>query len=164
VQLDFKVGDEVCRVDVTRDGDDWVLNLDGREVPLQAVRDGAGGWLVDTHQGRRRLFVARRGEDRLVFCEGRVHVLRLQDSDHSDDQVEETGGPNLTADMPGKVVQVLVAEGDAVTAGQAVLVMESMKMETELTAAVDGRVGRIHVTDGQLVGQGEALVDFVTED
>jgi len=54
----------------------------------------------------------------------------------------------------------VVDEGQAVRAGETVLIMESMKMETELTAAVDGTVATIHVTAGQVVGQGDALVDI----
>jgi biotin carboxyl carrier protein len=62
--------------------------------------------------------------------------------------------------MPGKVVAVKVAVGQAVEVGQTVLIIESMKMETELAAAVAGTVAAVHVRDGQVVGQGEALVDI----
>lgn len=163
MRLDFLVGEETVSVDVSRDGEDWALQLDGQAVPLQAVRDTDGAWLVDTHQGRRRLFVAGRGDERWVFCDGRVHLLRLHDPDHAEAAVGGAAGPNLAALMPGKVVQVMVAEGDPVTPGQGVLVMESMKMETELAAAVGGTVGRVHVAAGQLVGQGDPLVDIVPE-
>jgi len=66
--------------------------------------------------------------------------------------------------MPGKVVRLLVSEGDQVTAGQGLLIMESMKMETELTAGVAGSVSRIHVAGGQQVGQGDPLVDIVARE
>ena len=158
--LQFKTGDESYTVDVAPDGDDWLLKIDGAEVPLQAERGRDGSWLVDTHQGRRKLWVVVQGEDRLVFCDGRVHRLRLPDPEHADDEDIPVGGPNLTADMPGKVVQTLVGEGDAVAEGQAVIIMESMKMETELLAGVSGVVARVHVTAGQVVAQGDALVDI----
>jgi biotin carboxyl carrier protein len=57
------------------------------------------------------------------------------------------------------VVRVLVAEGAAVEAGQPLVIMESMKMETELVAGAAGTVARIHVTAGQVVAQGDPLVD-----
>ena len=41
---------------------------------------------MDTHQGRRRLWVAARGDERLVFCDGQVHVLDLPDPDHADEE------------------------------------------------------------------------------
>ena len=84
----------------------------------------------------------------------------MHDPEHAEDDNLTRRGPNLTADMPGKVVQVTVTEGQQITVGQTVLIMESMKMETELVATVSGTVNRIHVTPGQVVGQGEALVDI----
>jgi biotin carboxyl carrier protein len=96
-----------------------------------------------------------------VFCDGRVHVLDLPDIDHPEEAFSETAVGGLFAAMPGKVVRVLVVAGDTVTVGQPVIILESMKMETELTSAVCGRVEAVHVKDGQLVGQGDALVDIV---
>lgn len=158
--LHFLTDDTRVAVEVNRDGQDWRLVVEGSEVPLQARPDGDGSWLVDTHQGRRRLWVAVRGDDRLVFCDGKVHTLRLHDPEHADQEVGPGVGPDLTAVMPGKVVAVKVAEGQEVQIGQTVIIMESMKMETELAAAVKGRVARIHVAAGQVVGQGDLLIQI----
>ena len=161
MHFDFHTQDERVTVQVSKQGADWLLVVDGREVPLQAVPGVAGEWRVSTHQGARRLWVASRGDERLVFCDGQVHTFRLADPDH-DDVDEDAAGPGLVAAMPGKVVRLLVAEGDPVAAGQGLLIMESMKMETELTAGVAGTVERIHVIEGQQVGQGDPLVDIVS--
>lgn len=156
----FLTDENKVAVDVVSDGRDWRLSIEGAEIPLQAVSDGRGAWLVETHQGRRRFWVAVRGDERLLFCDGKVHTLRLFDPEHEQEDDDNLGGPNLTADMPGKVVQVTVSEGQEVAAGQTVLIIESMKMETELSAAVAGTVGKIHVTSGQVVGQGAPLIDI----
>ena len=161
--LNFRCEDELIAVDVSRQGDDWRLVIDGQEVPVQAFREQAGSWLVDTHQGRRRLWVARNGDQYLVFCDGKVHVLDLPDPEVADDEEQISSGGGLFAAMPGKVVKVLVEQAAKVEAGQAVLIMESMKMETELTAPVAGTIAEVHVQDGQLVGQGDALVDITPD-
>ncbi len=161
--LNFLCDEELLAVEVSREGQDWRLVIDGREVSLQAFREQGGSWLVDTHQGRRRLWVAARGDQRLVFCDGKVHVLDLPDPDQADDDDLSAAGPGLFAAMPGKVVKVLVENGQPVTSGQPVIILESMKMETELAAAVNGTVAAIHVQDGQLVGQGDALVDIAPD-
>ena len=158
--LNFRVEHDEIAVEVKPDGLAWHLKLGAQDVPLQAVPDGNGSWLVETPQGRRRLWVAVRGDERLVFCDGKVHTLRLPDPEHDDDEIQLAGGPHLVAVMPGKVVQVTVAVGQTVIEGQTVLIMESMKMETELAAAVNGTVAAVHVSDGQVVGQGDALVDI----
>jgi 3-methylcrotonyl-CoA carboxylase alpha subunit len=67
----------------------------------------------------------------------------------------------LTAPMPGKVVSVAVAAGDAVTAGQPLAVMEAMKMEHTLSAPRDGTVQEVLVAPGDQVGDGAELIRLV---
>ena len=64
---------------------------------------------------------------------------------------------SLAAPMPGKVVRVLVAPGDAVEAGQGILVVEAMKMQNEMKAARAGRVLTVAVAEGATVTAGEVL-------
>nr|MEE4267210.1 biotin/lipoyl-containing protein [Candidatus Krumholzibacteria bacterium] len=161
--LEFLTDDTTVPVQVNPDGQDWRLEIDGQVVPLQAVRSRDGSWLVETHQGRRRLFVASRGDERLVFCDGKVHTLRLRDPEHEDEDIAAAGGPHLVADMPGKVVAVPVETGQIVKVGHTVLIIESMKMETELAAPVAGTVATIHVSPGQVVGMGDPLLDITPD-
>jgi biotin carboxyl carrier protein len=60
--------------------------------------------------------------------------------------------------MPGRMVRVLVEVGDEVEAGQALLVIEAMKMQNELKSPKAGRVARIAVGVGDAVGSGDVLV------
>ncbi|HEX6926460.1 MAG TPA: biotin/lipoyl-containing protein [Longimicrobiaceae bacterium] len=64
----------------------------------------------------------------------------------------------VTAPMPGLVVRVEVEEGQAVRAGQGVVIVEAMKMENELRAPGDGVVARVEVTAGQTVEKGAVLI------
>jgi len=66
----------------------------------------------------------------------------------------------VKAPMPGLVLAVHVAEGDAVVAGQRLAVLEAMKMENELKAAQDGTIARVHVAPGVAVGKGALLISF----
>lgn len=67
------------------------------------------------------------------------------------------GVQSVVAPMPGKVVRVLVGAGDAVEAGQGLLVVEAMKMQNEMKAARTGKVLRIHAREGDTVTAGEVL-------
>ncbi len=67
---------------------------------------------------------------------------------------------HVSTSMPGNIVDVLVKEGDTVRAGQAVLVTEAMKMETEVQAAVAGKIVAIHVAKGDRVNPGEILIEI----
>ena len=70
------------------------------------------------------------------------------------------GANAITAPLPGRVVSVSVKAGDAVKAGQQLLIIEAMKMENEVLAPADGTVSAVHVAAGQAVQQGDALVDL----
>ncbi|MBI4551164.1 MAG: biotin/lipoyl-binding protein [Candidatus Latescibacteria bacterium] len=69
-----------------------------------------------------------------------------------------TAPQTITAPMPGRVLAVEVAVGDAVTAGQGVVIIEAMKMENELRAHADGRVKEVRVQPGDAVNKGDVLV------
>jgi biotin carboxyl carrier protein len=62
--------------------------------------------------------------------------------------------------MPGQVVDVLVAEGETVTRGQTLVILEAMKMEIRAAAPADGRVKRLLVGKGDVVERGQHLVEF----
>ena len=70
------------------------------------------------------------------------------------------GANSVTAPLPGSVIAVKVKAGDAVKAGQQLLIIEAMKMENEVLAPADGTVSAVHVAAGQAVQQGDALVDL----
>ena len=62
--------------------------------------------------------------------------------------------------MPGKILQVKVAPGQAVKFGEVVIIMEAMKMETEIVAPADGTVAQGLVQAGAMVDTGAALVSL----
>ena len=64
----------------------------------------------------------------------------------------------VTAPMPGKVVKVNVSVGQAVKRGEAVLILEAMKMENDIVAPQDGTIASINVSNGDAVESGAVLV------
>jgi biotin carboxyl carrier protein len=68
------------------------------------------------------------------------------------------GRQNIVTPMPGKVIRVLVRQGDRVEVGQGVAVVEAMKMQNEMRALRSGVVVEVRVQDGDTVGAGDALV------
>jgi acetyl-CoA/propionyl-CoA carboxylase biotin carboxyl carrier protein len=67
------------------------------------------------------------------------------------------GGDTLTSPMQGTIVKLVASEGDQVSAGDTIVVLEAMKMEQPLAAHKDGTVTRLEVTVGQSVSSGEAI-------
>jgi glutaconyl-CoA decarboxylase len=73
-------------------------------------------------------------------------------------QKVSAGANDIPAPMPGQISKVLVSEGDAVKAGDVILIMEAMKMENQIKSPVDGTIGKIHVSAGDTVQEGAPLV------
>lgn len=95
----------------------------------------------------------------LVDREARLYELaKPQASTHR--KTASLGGGSLTAQMPGQVTQVLVQEGDSVTQGQPLMLLEAMKMEIRLTAPQEGHVTRLFVKQGDTVERGQQLAEI----
>jgi biotin carboxyl carrier protein len=72
----------------------------------------------------------------------------------------QDGPKKIKAPMPGKVVRIVAAEGSQVEAGQAVIVIEAMKMQNELKSPKVGTVKKIHATEGATVNAGDTLAEI----
>jgi len=68
------------------------------------------------------------------------------------------GRLQLRADMPGKVIRLLVRDGEAVASGQALLVLEAMKMQNEIRSPKAGVVREVAVEAGRTVNSGDLLI------
>ncbi len=79
------------------------------------------------------------------------------------DSMAEEGGETILAGLAGNIVKVLVKPGDRVNQGQALLVLEAMKMETEVGAPKAGKVLKVHVSQGESVAVGEALITVLVK-
>lgn len=73
-------------------------------------------------------------------------------------EVKSGAGKAAIAPMAGKILSLLVKEGDTVKRGQALLVLEAMKLENDIVAPQDGKVEKILVQAGKMVETGEELV------
>ncbi len=69
-----------------------------------------------------------------------------------------SGRQVVKSPMPGKVIRLLVSEGQAVAAGQGLIVVEAMKMQNEIKSPKAGSIGKIPVREGQTVNAGEPLL------
>ncbi len=108
---------------------------------------------------RQRATVVAQAQQRTVMLQHRVHTLTHIDPLASVAHVDDTAG-SLTSPMPGRIIEVLVEVGAAVTRGQPLLILEAMKMEHTVSAPADGVVEALHFPVGALVEEGVVLVAF----
>jgi 3-methylcrotonyl-CoA carboxylase alpha subunit len=150
-------------------GHEHEVDLKGGGSGLQATVDGAavavrvedaGGGLRVVHDGDAREVVhcVRAGDAVHLFWRGAAYLLQEETEDYRAAHRHHGGG--LEAPMPGKVIAVKVAAGDAVTRGQELVVVEAMKMENAVRAPRDGRVAAVKAKVGDAVAPGMVLVEM----
>ena len=160
----------------------FIAREGGRELEVEVQRHGAGyrvrlgdRWIeadfIDVGRYVRSLRLEDGTQYPLVHHrEGNTHQISLGGSTVHVDIIDplaakrrrredEIGGTGtIKALMPGRVVRVLVAKGDAVRKGTGLVILEAMKMENEIQAQADGTVDEIFVEPGQTVEAGADLV------
>ncbi|MCB9728989.1 MAG: hypothetical protein H6744_07340 [Deltaproteobacteria bacterium] len=137
--------------------DGFVVTVGEERVPVTARRDADGAFTITLGDGRRfRAAVSRDGSARWVSVGGRT--WRVDEARAAAGGAGGSHEGSLEAPMPGKVLDVKVAAGDAVTRGQVLVVVEAMKMEHAVKAPRDGTIARVSVAAGDMVNPGSPLV------
>ncbi len=159
---DIIVDGKTHRVEVTRGEKLWSCKVDGQEMEIDAAltaRDVlsvlVGGKAYEIKRER-----SLQGELHMVIGSAR-YAVDVQDprSLRTRRAVagSEAGPQKIKAAMPGKIVRILVSEGDETKAGQGIIVMEAMKMQNEIKSPKDGQVQKILTAEGSTVNAGDTL-------
>lgn len=154
--------DEEIAVDINRlPNGQLLVKVDDEQVDVDAVTTGAA---LNVRVGNRvfDLCLDAHGEALDVIVNGQRLVAHVQSErtriGAAAARNSHAGGGEVCAPMPGRVVKLLVAEGDSVAAGTPVVVVEAMKMENEIFAETGGRVDKLCVSPGEAVDGGTCLV------
>lgn len=163
MEYHYHVGNQIKTVRVEREGEAYRVSVDGaapREV--RVTREDEHTLRLQFDGQQQRLCIAHDGQKRFVALGSTVFELKLMDRASQRQRASaETNAGNLQAQMPGQVVSLAVHEGDEVTRGQTLVVLEAMKMELRVQAPYTGRVKRVLVEQGQVVERGQQLVEVV---
>jgi pyruvate carboxylase len=107
-------------------------------------------------EGIAKLFFELNGQSRQI----RVPIAGSKSAQAERPRADEKNPDHIGAPMPGMVVRVAVAEGATVEKGEALVVLEAMKMETVIAAPRDAKVTRVHVKSGTPVNAKELLIEL----
>ena len=166
--MEIKVGERVANVELISKEDNLVkITIDEVLFELNIVTTERGGFSI-LHNDRSynaELIRDANGRNYTVntfFSSIPVEILdpqskyrQLRKKENADDQ------DSIQSQMPGKVVRILVGEGDEVKAGQSVIVVEAMKMQNEYKVAQDCVIQEIMVKENDNVTGGQVLIKLI---
>ena len=157
----FKIGDAEHNVELSRARDGYRLHVGERLLAVDLRQDAAGRWTLRVDGAAGPLHLATRGDEVFVHLDGENWQLSYQHPlDRLAHQAHGAAEDAVRAPMPGSLVIVHAKPGQGVVKGEALLVMESMKMETTLAAARDGVVAVVHFAPGQTFDRDALLLSL----
>ena len=165
MKLRVEVDEDVFSLDLKVSGTAAAYNLAGPfsyagEASVEEVRPGVFSVLV----GMRSLtvYLSKHGDEwEALSSDGQCRIISIEDArnrSHRSDRKSAAGPLEVRAQMPGKVVKILVENGQAIEKGDGLIVVEAMKMQNEMRAAKSGTVVKIPTWEGARVVAGDVLL------
>ena len=139
------------------------ISVDGNEFMVDGKKTGHTNFSLIVDNRSFEIEVDHKGDEYRVLVDGRNYRVNLVD----ERRVRTSGGTavggaqgrqTVSVPMPGKVIAILVAEGDTVERGQGLVIVEAMKMENEVRSPIAGEVKEIKVKQGDTIEGGAALL------
>jgi biotin carboxyl carrier protein len=162
IRLSGAFEEESRIVELNGNADCWSMRLDGISIQADAVEISPNIFSI-LHGGESHEVRVTPSPNGKLTIEIGSHAFTAEIVDprawrgRRHGAIEAAGRQQVVAPMPGKVVRVLVQAGDAVGAGQGLVVIEAMKMQNEICSPKGGSVKRVLAKEGQLINAGETV-------
>ena len=165
MQFESKINNEVFRVEINDERTEAKVN--DKSYPIEVISEESGRMLL---RSGTKLFVVDNistANKSVAFSVNGTYLesevkneqdLLLEKLGFHADALASSGSVN--APMPGKILELLVDEGDSVEESQPVLILEAMKMENELKSTINGTVSKLHIAEGDSVEKNQILIEI----
>jgi biotin carboxyl carrier protein len=164
MNYNFKYNDQVYRVSLEEEEKETHFQFKGKKVPVEYRKIDNHTYSIISEGKSLCVGILKNGKKVHVFFQGDLIELEaISERQESGSAIYDSGAQVITSPMPSRVVKVLKKVGEDVQAGEGVIVVEAMKMESELKSKIDGKVTEIKVEEGDAVESGTTLVTLSSE-
>ncbi|HET9589109.1 MAG TPA: biotin/lipoyl-containing protein [Anaerolineales bacterium] len=146
-------------LDISSNGRIFTLALEDQTIQAEVLHAENGKLDLLINDERVTAYVSSDNAKRWVTVNGQTSVLTRSSGARTRGHGGHHAAGTLTAPMPGQIRAVNVGEGDPVTKGQTLLVLEAMKMEIRVQAPLDGVIKKLFVKQGQTVEREQILIE-----
>jgi 3-methylcrotonyl-CoA carboxylase alpha subunit len=164
MQHTFVIAETEYEAWLSRRGEGYALHVGGHGIPVALAPAEGGGQLLCVGGETSRVLIAPDGDFVHVHLDGATFTIRYVDAVQRYGSHAGGGADDIAeAPMPGVVIAVHVKEGQPVAAGDTLMVIESMKLETAIKAWREGAVAAVHVGVGQAFQRGAPLLSLAPQ-
>ncbi len=163
--MEIHIGKRIANISLlNKEGNNVQLSIDGKayNVDIVMAENGACSILHDGHSYNAELIRSKNGKSYQVNTLFASHSIDIIDSQakylRMKKNNEEKQNDRLISPMPGKIVKIPIHEGDIVHAGDIVMVLEAMKMQSNYKVSSDCRIAEILVSEGETVNANQVLI------
>ena len=160
----FKLNNKIFKIDLEEEKNKVDVEIDGehQQVEYSRLDDNLYSIIVDGKS--LTIGVLKKGKNIHVFYQGDLYNIEaISDRDRA--KISSAGsGLVISSPMPSRIVKILKKVGDTVEPDEGVIVVEAMKMESELKAQTPGKVKDVKVKEGDTVEGGTVLVTLTADD
>jgi biotin carboxyl carrier protein len=166
--IEIKVGNRIAWVDLRgQDGNLLEIEVDGKILKVDVMHTADGTFSILESGHSHNIELVPRNEPKkytayTLYQEYEVEIIDAEARYLIDRGAKGFGSAEkkISSPMPGKVVKVLVSEGESVTEGQTAVIISAMKMESEYKIPMDGKVKKVNVKDGDTIEGNQILIEL----
>ncbi len=164
MEFEFVLEDKIYKVNLEKKGDKYFVDFGNnkKEFDCQVISPNCLSLEID---GKiQTVYLAEAENKRYIFVQGEQFILHEKDTTRAKRKEEESGlaegKQSVCAPMPGRILKILVSEGEKVKKKQSLAIVEAMKMEHEIKSALDGIVKKVNFKENQLVDTEEPIMEL----
>jgi biotin carboxyl carrier protein len=167
MEFEFSLEDKLYKISIEKKGDRYFVDLGNtkREVEFQVISTNCFSLTIDGHN--QTVYIAEAENKRFIFVQGEQFVIQEKEAVRERRREDEShlaeGKQLIFAPMPGRILKILVSEGEKVRKKQSLAIVEAMKMEHEIKSALDGIVKKVNFKENQMVDTEEPIMELEEE-
>ncbi len=168
MSIEIKLNDRFALVEIVRqEGNLLQVKVDDKiyNVDLMHTADGTFSIIEEGHSYNIELLTLEQPKKYIAYTLYNTYDVEIIDAEtryliNRGGSGLESSEKNIFSPMPGKIVKILVSEGDPIQKGDTAVIISAMKMESEYKAAIDGIVKKINVSEGDTIEGNQILIEI----
>ena len=164
MKYDLKIDNKLISFTLEEKNENYQIVLDQKNYEADLIRVDSNLYSLIVNGSTFNIAISKKGREIQVYHKGDFFTFEIPSQRERGSFENSSGIDKINAPMPGRVVKILKNIGDIVTEGEGLVVIEAMKMESELKTSIVGKVTEIKIKDGDTVELGEHLITIESDE